>query len=87
MAHLVDYVAAETKGCSSKLKIEDKIFYVKLFSSSKQPTRYFAADQKGTITKEISQTEFDFWLKALSGEEAEIEQIKKKLESGKKYPR
>ncbi len=87
MGHHVDYSTAESKGCSSRLKIEDKVFYVKLLESSKQPARYFAADQKGTITKEISQTEFNFWLETLSDDEAEIKQIKNKLGSGRKYHR
>ncbi|HII85533.1 TPA: hypothetical protein HA273_02945 [Candidatus Bathyarchaeota archaeon] len=85
MAHEVDYATAETRGCSSKLTIENKIFYVKLFGSSTQPSRYFAGDKKGIITKEISKTEFDFWLRALANEEEEIKQIRKKIDSGKKY--
>lgn len=86
MAHEVDYTSAETRGCSSKLIIEDKIFYVKLFNSSNQKPRYFAGDQKGIITKEISKTEFDFWLSTLTEEKEEIKLIRKKIDLGKKYP-
>ena len=86
MAYEVDYSVAETRGCSSKLIIEDKIFYVKLFESPNQPTRYFAGDQKGIIMKEISKAEFEFWLGTLTAKEEEIKQIRTKLNSGKKYP-
>ncbi len=87
MVYEVDYSSAEAKGCSSKLTIENKIFYIKLLESSKQPARYFVGGQKGIITKEISPNEFDFWVKTLSYKEDEIEQIKKKLRLGKKYLR
>ena len=87
MVHEVDYAAAETKGCSSKLAIENKIFYVRLLESCMQPTRYFVSDQKGIIIKEISPNEFDFWVETLSDKEEEIEQIKKELNLGKKYLR
>lgn len=87
MGYEVDYITAEAKGCSSKLTIENRIFYVKLFESPTQPGRYFAGDQKGVVTKEISKTEFDFWLRTLANTEADVEEIKKKLCAGKKYPR
>ena len=87
MVHEVDYATAETRGCSSKLTIENKIFYVRLLESCMQPARYFAGDQKGIITKEISPNEFDFWVETLSDKEEEIEQIKKELNLGKKYLR
>ena len=86
MAHQVDYAVAETRGCSSKLTIENKIFYLRLFASTRQPTRYFTGDQRGIITKEISQTEFDFWLETLADDKEEIKQIRTKLSSGRKYP-
>ena len=66
MSYKVDYTEAEKEGCSSKLTIENRTFYVKLFESSMEPARYFAADQKGVITKEISENEFFFWLETLS---------------------
>jgi len=87
MVHEVDYATAETRGCSSKLTIENKIFYVRLLESCMQPTRYFVSDQKGIIIKEISPNEFDFWVETLSDKEEEIEQIKKELNLGKKYLR
>ena len=87
MKYEVDFTTAEAKGCSSKLTIEDRIFYIKLFESPTQHARYFAGDQKGVITKEISRTEFDFWLRTLAGTDADIKEIRKKLILGKKYPR
>jgi len=87
MGYEVDYATAEAKGCSSKLTIENRIFYVKLFEASTQPARYYAGDQKGVIIKEISKNEFDFWLKALTDKQTDVEEIKKKLSSGKKYSR
>ena len=87
MVHEVDYATAETRGCSSKLTIENKIFYVRLLESCMQPTRYFVSDQKGIIIKEISPNEFDFWVETLSDKEEEVEQIKKELNLGKKYLR
>ena len=87
MSYKVDYVEAEKEGCSSKLTIENRTFYVKLFESSMEPARYFAADQKGVILKEISKAEFDFWLKTLADKESDIEDITKKISSGKKYNR
>ena len=86
MSYEVDYAEAEKEGCSSKLTIENRIFYVKLFESPTQKARYFAADQKGIITKEISETEFGFWLETLSDKATDIANIKHQLSSGKKYP-
>ena len=60
MSYKVDYAEAEKVGYSSRLAIENKIFYVKLFKSPSEKTRYVAADQKGVITKEISETEFQY---------------------------
>lgn len=87
MVYEVDYAAAETRGCSSKLTIENKIFYVRLLDSCTKPARFFAGDQKGIITKEISQNEFDFWLKTLVSRQEEIDQIRRKLDSGRRYLR
>ena len=83
MAYEVDYGEGEKEGCSSKLMIEHRIFYVKL-SESPDSTRYFAGNQDG-ILKEISETEFDLWLKILADKATDIEEIKKKVSSGKKY--
>jgi len=84
MDYEVDYAEGEKEGCSSKLEIEHRIFYVKLFTLPQESARYYAGDQHG-ILKEISRAEFDFWLKVLAENEQEIEAIKKKISSGKKY--
>ena len=83
MGFEIDYNAAEKSGCSSKLVIADRIFYVKLFSS--EPSRFFSGDQKGVIQKEISKAEFDLWLNILADNEIEVLDIQKKLCLGKKY--
>jgi len=84
MAYEVDYAAGETEGCSSKLTIGNRVFYVKIFKSPAQPAKYYAGDKNG-ILKEISRTEFDLWLKILADKEADTEDIKKKVSSGKTY--
>jgi hypothetical protein len=84
MVYEVDYVQGEKEGCSSKLTIENRVFYVKLFESPEKPTKYYGGSQNG-ILKEISENEFYLWLKILAGKEAEIEDIKNKVNSGKKY--
>ena len=84
MDYEVDYAEGEKEGCSSKLEIEHRIFYVKLFTLPQESARYYAGDQHGLL-KEISKGEFDFWLKALAENEQEIEAIKKKISLGKKY--
>jgi hypothetical protein len=83
MSFEIDYNAAERLGCSSKLVIADRIFYVKLFSS--EPSRFFSGDQKGVIQKEISKAEFELWLNILADNEIEVLDIQKKLCLGKKY--
>lgn len=83
MAYKVDYAEGEKEGCSSKLTIEQRIFYIKLFESP-ESTRYFAGNQDG-ILKEISETEFNLWLKILADKTSDIEDIKEKTSSGKKY--
>ena len=83
MGFEIDYNAAERAGCSSKLVIADRIFYVKLFSS--EPSRFFSGDQKGVIQKEISKAEFELWLNILADNEIEVSDIQKKLCLGKKY--
>jgi hypothetical protein len=85
MVYEVNYLEGEKKSCSSRLTIENRIFYVKLFESPEAPPRYFAGDLNGVILKEISGNEFDLWLKILAGDKADIEDIKKKLSTGKKY--
>jgi hypothetical protein len=84
MPYEVDYAAGERERCSSKLTIGNRVFYVKIFESPAQPAKFYAGDQNG-ILKEISRTEFDLWLKILADKEADTEDIKKKVSSGKKY--
>ncbi len=83
MGYEIDYAAGERVGCSSKIVIADRIFYVKLFSS--QQTRFFSGDQQGVIQKEISKVEFELWLSILADNESEAAEIDKKLRLGKKY--
>jgi hypothetical protein len=83
MVFEIDYSAGEQVGCSSKIIIADRIFYVKLFSSG--PSRFFSGDQQGVIQKEISEAEFDLWITILADSEAEVEIIQEKLNVGKKY--
>lgn len=83
MGYEVDYIAGEQAGCSSELLIADRIFYVKHFTAD--PSRFFSGDQKGTIQKEISKTEFDLWVNILADSEAEVQEIQRKLIVGKKY--
>ena len=85
MVYEVDYAKAQKKGCSSKLTIEDRIFYVKLFESPTQLPKYYAGGQDGAIIKEISKKEFNFWLEVLADTQSDIRGIEKKISSGKKY--
>jgi hypothetical protein len=83
MGHEIDYDAAERAGCSSRIVIADRIFYVRLFFSG--PSRFFSGDQKGVIQKEISKAEFELWLNILADNENEALDIQQKLCLGKKY--
>ena len=83
MVYEIDYAGGERVGCSSKIVIADRIFYVKLFAS--EGSRYFSGDQQGVIQKEISKAEFDLWLNILADSEADAEEIQKELRVGKKY--
>ena len=83
MVYEIDYPAGEKAGCSSRLIIADRMFYVKLFQA--EPARFFSGDQQGIIQKEISKSEFELWLKILADNEAEISEIQGKLGLGKKY--
>ena len=84
MAYEVDYAAGEREGCSSKLTIGNRVFYVKILKSPAQSAKYYAGDQHG-ILKEISRIEFDLWLKILADKETDAEDIKRKVSSGKMY--
>ncbi len=83
MGYSIDYAAGEQVGCSSKLVIADRIFYVKLFGSG--DSRFFSGDQHGVIQKEISKSEFELWVSILSDNEAEVQEAQQKLSLGKKY--
>ena len=83
MVYEIDYARGERVGCSVKIVIADRIFYVKLFAS--ETSRFFSGDQQGVIQKEISKAEFELWLNILADSEADAEEIQKKLRSGKKY--
>ena len=83
MSYEIDYAEGERVGCSSKIIIADRIFYVKLFAS--EASRFFSGDQQGVIQKEISKAEFELWLSILADSEADVGTIQKKLGLGKKY--
>ena len=83
MSYEIDYPGGERLGCSSKIVIADRIFYVKLFTSA--GSRFFSGDQQGVIQKEISKAEFELWINILAENEADVEEIQKKLSVGKKY--
>ena len=83
MSYEIDYAGGEKVGCSSKIIIADRIFYVRLFSTDE--SRFFSGDQEGVIQKEISFTEFDLWISVLADNEGQVLEIKKKLELGKRY--
>jgi hypothetical protein len=83
MGYEINYVEGELVGCSSKIIIADRIFYVKLFSSG--ISKFFSGDQQGVIQKEISKAEFELWINILADKEADAEEIQKKFGSGKKY--
>jgi len=83
MSYEIDYTGGEKVGCSARIIIADRIFYVKLFSTDE--SRFFSGDQQGLIQKEISNTEFDLWINVLADTEKQVAEIKKKLELGKRY--
>lgn len=83
MIYEVDCVAGEREGFSCRLIIDDRVFYVKLFESPEGSARYFSADQKGRLEKEISKNEFVVWLNILA--ENEVDAILNKIFLGKKY--
>ena len=83
MGYKINYTIGERVGCSSQIEIADRIFYVKLFTSTSP--RYFSGDQQGVIQKEISKAEFELWISILADSEADVKQILEQLSSGKKY--
>jgi hypothetical protein len=54
-----------------------------LFTSG--ASKFFSGDQQGVIQKEISKAEFELWINILTDKEAEVQEIQRKLGSGKKY--
>ena len=83
MGYVVDYAGGERAGCSSKITIADRIFYVKLFASAQ--SKYFSGDQQGIVQKEISKAEFELWINILADNEADALEAMKKMNTGKKY--
>ena len=83
MGYEIDYVEGERVGCSSKITIADRIFYIKLFTSGS--SRFFSGDQQGVIQKEISKAEFELWINILVDSESDTNMIQRKLGLGKKY--
>jgi hypothetical protein len=79
MGYEINYVEGELVGCSSKIIIADRIFYVKLLSSG--ASKFFSGDQQGVIQKEISKSEFELWINILADNEADVEEIQKELGS------
>jgi len=84
MAYEVDYDSAERESCSSKIVLDDRIFYVRLLTSPAGTAKYFSADQNGNLQKEISKAEFELWVNILADDE-EVETILEKVAQGKKY--
>jgi len=86
MTYEIDYISAESEGYSSKIVLDgDRIFYVKLLSSPDGTAKYFSADQRGNLQKEISKTEFELWVNILADNETDVKIILEKLTQGKKY--
>ena len=79
----VDYASAEREGCSSKIVLDDRIFYVRLLSSS-SGAKYFSGEQDGSLQKEISKAEFELWVNILA-DEADVKTILEKVSLGRKY--
>jgi hypothetical protein len=85
MTYEIDYVSAESEGCSSKVVLDDRIFYVKLLSSFGGVAKYFSADQDGHLQKEISKSEFELWVNILADNDSDVKVILEKVTMGKKY--
>jgi hypothetical protein len=85
MVYELDYVSAESEGCSSKIVLDDRIFYVRLLSLPDGSAKYFSADQEGHLQKEISKSEFELWVNILADNESDAAVILEKVLQGKKY--
>jgi hypothetical protein len=82
---MLDYVSAESEGCSSKIVLDDRIFYVKLLTSPVGSAKYFSANQDGHLQKEISKSEFELWVNILADNDSDVKDILEKITQGKKY--
>jgi hypothetical protein len=86
MTYEIDYITAEKEGFSSKIILDgDRIFYIKLSTSPEGGTKYFSADQKGNLQKEISKAEFELWVNILADNDTDEKTILEKITQGKKY--
>jgi hypothetical protein len=85
MPYTVDYASAENEGCSSKIVLDDRIFYVRLLSSPVGGAKYFSGEQDGSLQKEISKAEFELWVNILADNDADVKAILEKIKLGKKY--
>jgi hypothetical protein len=81
----VDYESAEKEGCSSKIVLDDRIFYVRLLSASANGAKYFSGEQDGSLQKEISKAEFELWVNILADNDQDVKAILEKIKLGKKY--
>jgi hypothetical protein len=81
----VDYVSAEREGCSSKIVLDDRIFYVRLLASPVGAAKYFSGEQNGDLQKEISKAEFELWVNILADNDSDVKVILEKVSQGKKY--
>jgi hypothetical protein len=57
MSYEIDYLGGERFGCSSKIVIADRIFYVKLFGPW---IKIFLRDQQGVIQKKFQKPNLNF---------------------------
>ncbi len=81
----IDYASAEREGCSSKIVMDDRIFYVRLLSAPVGAAKYFSGEQDGSLQKEISKAEFELWVNILADNESDVKSILEKVSQGKKY--
>ncbi|MCW4025500.1 MAG: hypothetical protein NWF01_10785 [Candidatus Bathyarchaeota archaeon] len=85
MGYILDCQAGETEGYSCRLLVADRTFYIKIFADPTKQAQYVSCNPEGKMEKDISQTEFELWLNILVDNSKEIEEIKSKLKTIKKY--
>jgi hypothetical protein len=86
MTYEIHYISAEKEGYSAKIILDgDRVFYVKLSTTPEGVTKYFSADQKGNLQKEISKAEFELWVNILADNTTDEKNILEKITQGKKY--